>query len=63
MYPNQKYSEDTGGKFKYTVIKLFHNISNANLSYWYYATSFLNKTCYFFSTPSLDGRHDYKVKQ
>ena len=46
----------TGGKFKISLCKLFHNTPHAPIKYWCYGASFLDKARRYLSRPSLDGR-------
>ena len=50
-----------GGNFKQAVVKLYHNTPHAPTSYWYFATSFLDKAHGYLSKPFLDGKAGYEV--
>ena len=56
LHQHQNYCEMTGGKFKISLCKLFHNTPHVPITYWCYAVSFLDKVRYYLSRPSLGDR-------
>ena len=58
---HQNNAEGTGGYFKLSVIKLFHNTPHAPLSYWCFAVKILDKIRRFLSKSSLNGRTGYQL--
>lgn len=52
-HKHQNYAEGCGNKFKFALLKLFHNTPHTLISYWCYAIKFLDKTRQYWSRSSL----------